>query len=149
MGHSNLERKLDVSMDKNEMFWHIKCRLKIRGHGVMLQYSRFTHVQIVMYSYKYAYSHLKCAFLVHWHTFAICDIVFPWNGREILVIWCAITKDVNKHLRVQKLKSNPSNVVFLFPAERHFGSFGACLLPLLSSCDWSFVPPVHKGIVMI
>ena len=114
-------------MNKSEMFWHITCRSKIRGRGVMLQYSRVMHVQIIMYSHKYAYSYLTCAFLVHWHAFTICDIVFLWNGREILVIRCAVTKDVNRHLRVQKLKSNPSNVVFVLPSERHFGSFDACL----------------------
>ena len=123
----NLERKVDVNMNKNEMFWHITCRSKVRGSGVMLQYSRVMHVQIIMHSHKYAYSYLTCAFLVHWHAFTICDIVFMWNGREILVIRCAVTKDANRHLRVQKLKSNPSNIVFVLPSKRHFGSFDACL----------------------
>ena len=133
-------------MNKNEMFWHITCRSKVRGSGVMLQYSRVMHVQIIMYSHKYAYSYLTYAFLVHWHAFTICDIVFLWNGREILVIRCAVTKDVNRHLRVQKLKSNPSNIVFVLPSERHFGSFDACLC--LSSCNWSFVSTDHKRIEM-
>lgn len=65
------------NMNKNEMFCHIKCRLKIRAHGVVLLCSRVTHAQIVLYPYKYAYSHLKCAFLVHRHTFALCDVVLP------------------------------------------------------------------------
>ena len=48
-----------------------------------------------------------------------------------------------------KTESNPSDVVFVFPAECYFGSYGPFLMPLLSSNDWSFVPTRHKGIVRI